>query len=110
MSGGRVSRQKGDRTERHLVRLLQDAGFAAERIPLSGAAGGKFSGDISVPLLGTDRTAEVKCRANGFRELYAWLGSNSFLVVKADRREPLVVIPLRFALDIAKAAERGRTS
>ena len=110
MSGGRASRQKGNRGERHLVRLLQEAGFGAERVPLSGSAGGKFSGDVSVPLLGIDRIIEVKCRANGFRTLYTWLGRNSFLIIKGDRREPLVVVPLRLALDIAKAAEWERTS
>ena len=31
MSGGRASRQKGNRTERAIVRLLQARGFAAER-------------------------------------------------------------------------------
>jgi hypothetical protein len=106
--GGRRSRLKGDRTERALVRLLQDAGFGAERIPLSGSAGGKFSGDLSIPLLGIDRTAEVKCRANGFRELYGWLDGRSLLIVKADRREPLLVVPWRLAIEIATAAERGR--
>jgi Holliday junction resolvase len=35
---GRASRQKGNRTERAIVRLLQEHGFAAERVPLSGAA------------------------------------------------------------------------
>jgi hypothetical protein len=30
------------------------------------------------------------------------------LIIRQDRREPLVVIPLRFALDVAVAAERGR--
>jgi hypothetical protein len=30
------------------------------------------------------------------------------LVVKADRREALVVLPLRLAIEIATAAERGR--
>lgn len=86
---GRRSRDKGNRAERALVRFLQDRGFAAERIPLSGSAGGKFAGDISVPLLGHDRIAEVKCRASGFRELYAWLDSRDILILKADRREPL---------------------
>jgi hypothetical protein len=106
--GGRRSRDKGNRVERALVRLLQEAGFGAERIPLSGAAGGKFSGDISVPLLGIDRTVEVKCRADGFRELYGWLAEHSLLIVKADRREPLVIVPWRLAIEIAVAAERGR--
>ena len=39
---------------------LQARGFAAERIPLSGSCGGRFVGDVTVPLLGRDRRAEVK--------------------------------------------------
>src|ERR1700745_3003483 len=70
--GGRKSRDKGNRAERSVVKFLQDRGFAAERVPLSGSAGGSYLGDISVPVLGVDRVVEVKCRANGFRELYAW--------------------------------------
>jgi Holliday junction resolvase len=108
MSGGRASREKGNRHERALVAILQEAGFAAERVPLSGAARGRFSGDVSVPLLGVDRRVEVKVRGNGFRELYKWLDGADLLVVRADRSEPLVVLPLRFAIEIAVAAERGR--
>jgi hypothetical protein len=108
MCGGRASRDKGNRQERALVALLQAAGFAAERVPLSGAARGRFGGDLSVPLLGLDRRAEVKVRGNGFRELYKWLNGADLLVVRADRAEPLVVVPLRFAIEIAVAAERGR--
>jgi hypothetical protein len=105
---GRRSRDKGNRAERTLVRFLQDHAFAAERVPLSGSAGGRFVGDVSVPVLGIDRLVEVKCRGNGFRELYAWLHCRDLLVLKADRREPLVVLPLRLAVEIAGAAERGR--
>jgi Holliday junction resolvase len=110
MSGGRASRDKGNRNERALVTLLQAAGFAAERVPLSGAAHGRFGGDVSVPLLGADCRVEVKCRGNGFRELYRWLDGVDLLVVRADRAEPLVVLPLRFAIEIAVAAERGRAA
>jgi Holliday junction resolvase len=110
MTGGRASRQKGNRTERAIVRLLQDRGLAAERVPLSGAARGRFGGDVSVPLLGIDRRVEVKCRGNGFRELYAWLDGADFLVVKADRLEPLVVLPLKLAAEIAAIAERAKNS
>lgn len=43
---GRRSRDKGSRTERALVRFLQSQGFAAKKVPLSGSAGGKYSGDL----------------------------------------------------------------
>jgi hypothetical protein len=72
-SGGRAPRQKGARLERALVRLLQDNGLGAERIPLSGSVGGSFRGDISVPVLGRDLVVEAKSRKDGFAQLYAWL-------------------------------------
>ena len=100
--GGRHSRNKGIKAERALVRFLQEHGFAAERVPLSGSAGGRFVGDLAVPLLGVDRCVEVKCRANGFRKLYVWLDGRDLLIVRADRREPLVVLPLRLAAEIAR--------
>jgi hypothetical protein len=108
VTGGSAPRLKGDRTERALARLLQGHGFAAQRVPLSGAARGRFGGDLSVPLLGFDRRVEVKARANGFATLYGWLDAADLLVIKADRREPLVVVPLRLAVEIAMAAERRR--
>ncbi len=106
--GGRRSRDKGNRVERAIVRALQDAGFGAERVPLSGSAGGSYTGDLTVPLLGRDLVVEVKARADGFREMYAWLDGRDVLVLKADRREALVVLPLRLATQIATAAERGK--
>jgi Holliday junction resolvase len=96
--GGRKSRNKGNRTERAIVRFFQDRGFAAERVPLSGAAAGSYLGDLTVPLLGADLVVEVKCLADGFRELYAWLND----------RDLLVVVPLRLAAEIAAKAE-GRS-
>jgi hypothetical protein len=106
-SGGRKSRDKGNRAERAIVRTLQDKGFAAERVPLSGSAGGKYCGDITVPILGRDHVVEVKVRATGFSQLYAWLDGRDLLVLRADRKEPLVVIPLALGIEIATAAERN---
>jgi hypothetical protein len=103
--GGRRSRDKGNRVERAIVKYLQERGFAAERIPLSGAAGGSYIGDLTVPVLGVDRVVEVKARANGFRELYGWLTDRDILIVRADRREPLVILPLKLAAEIAAKAE-----
>lgn len=105
---GRRSRDKGARTERHLVNYLQGEGFAAERVPLSGASGGRFKGDVSVPIIGADRRLEVKCRADGFREFYKWLDGHFAVVSKADRQEPLVTLRLRDAVEILKHAEGQR--
>jgi hypothetical protein len=107
MSGAR-HRRKGNRAERALVAFLRERGFAAERMPLSGSAGGSFIGDISIPLLGRDFVVEVKVRSNGFRRLYDWLADRDLLIVRADRREPLVIVPLKLAADIAAAAQHRK--
>jgi hypothetical protein len=60
---GRRSRDKGARTERAVVRMLQAQGIVATKI--SGIY--KPGADIIMPLLGTDRAVEVKCRAAGFK-------------------------------------------
>ena len=100
---GRRSRSTGARTERGIVNALQAHGIAAVRVPLSGAVGGRFAGDIVLPLMGRDLCVEVKARARGFRELYNWLSERDFLIVKADRQEPLVVLPMSLTAEIAKA-------
>lgn len=110
MTGGRASRDKGNRTERAIVRLLQERGLAGERVPLSGAARGRFGGDISVPALGRDLRGEAKCRGNGFNRLYDWLEGHDFLVLRADRKPLLVVVPLELAAEIVMAAERAKGS
>jgi hypothetical protein len=97
------SRRKGSREEVALVRFLQAHGFAAEKCSRTGYHGP----DVSIPLLGRDRLVEVKCRSRGFQDIYRWLADNDFLVVRADRREPLVVIPLKLAAEIATAAEQA---
>ena len=53
------SKRKGSRIERGVVTEFQMVGIHAERVPLSGAVGGSFAGDILIE--GTYR-AEVKAR------------------------------------------------
>jgi Holliday junction resolvase len=95
---GRRSRDKGNRTERAIVRLLQAQGIAATKI--SGMY--KPGADISMQLLGSDRAVEVKCRAAGFRQLYDWLDQRDILIVKSDYQELLVIVRLSLASEIAK--------
>src|SRR5262245_14485966 len=104
---GRRSRDKGDRTERGVVELMRAAGFDAQRIPLSGSCGGRFVGDVVVPMMGQDRRWEVKCRATGFRQLYGWLADHYGLILKADRERPLAVLPLETLLSIISKAGTG---
>jgi len=89
---GKFSRDKGNRGERAIVRMFQDAGIFAERVPLSGAAGGSYTGDLTIAVNGEDWLCESKVRASGFASLYAWLGSNRALFVKADRMPQLIVM------------------
>lgn len=77
---GRRPRNKGARTERAIMRLLQAQGFAATKISSLYVPGA----DISMPLLGTDMAVEVKCRAAG-SQLYDWLSERDMLIVKAGR-------------------------
>jgi hypothetical protein len=72
------------------------------------ASAASASPAISSSLCSDDLCVESKVRANGFRQLYAWLQGRDVLVVRSDRREPLVVVPLSLAIQVAKAAERGR--
>jgi hypothetical protein len=98
------SRRKGARAELALARLLQNHGFAAEKISRMYKRGP----DLSVPLLGVDRGVEIKIRSNGFQQLYSWLNGADLLIVRADHREALVILPIRLAIEIARAAERGK--
>lgn len=84
-SGGKAPRRKGTRAERELARLL-----GGERVPLSGSAGGSYSGDV----VALDLRWEVKVRRDGFRQLYRWLDGRDAVALKADRRPWLVVLPL----------------
>jgi len=86
------SKRKGSRIEREIVGLHRAVGVQAERVPLSGAAGGSFVGDV---VIGDGLRAEVKARAagDGFKTLERWLGSNDLLFLRRDRTAPLVVMP-----------------
>jgi hypothetical protein len=90
----RNQRDKGNRRERELARLL-----GGVRVPLSGACVG-FKGDVKA--LGL--TWQCKARANGFKSLYSDLDGHDALAPKADRREWLVVLPASRLLALVEAS------
>jgi hypothetical protein len=56
-------------------------------------------------MFGRSHRIECKHHANGFARLYKWLNGVDFLVVRADRSEPLVVMPLASLIEIAKQSK-----
>ena len=98
---GNKSRRKGGRIERELANLFLDAGFACEKVSYAYKPGH----DLSLPLIGRDHNVEVKCRANGFAQLYGWLEKADMLLLRADRSEPLIVMPMKLAIEVFTVAE-----
>jgi hypothetical protein len=101
MTGGLQSRRKGNRFELAIVRLLQDAGLGAEKTSRTGYSGG----DISVPCCGRDLVVEAKSRGDRFKQIYSWLKNRDALIVRADRQDALVIVPLKLAAKVLSAAE-----
>ena len=97
---GKFSRDKGYRVENNVVNKAKDHGLDAYRVPLSGGA--TIKGDVVVSNDTDSWTMEVKCRANGFKSIYEFLEGNDVLVLKADRREFLAVLPLSDFFDLLK--------
>jgi hypothetical protein len=90
---GKFSRDKGSRNERKLVSMLRNHGIEAEKIPLSGAAGGSFSGDIKM-LKNFVAEAKVRAGGSGMKSIYKWKGSNDVLIISQDYAAPLFVMTL----------------
>lgn len=91
---GKAPREKGNRLERLIVAILTAAGLDAKRVPLSGSMRG-FKGDVVCTILGQPLKIEAKSRRKGFEFIYNALGQNDCLVIKTDRSDPLIIMPLR---------------
>jgi Holliday junction resolvase len=96
---------KGSGFEREVVDILRKAGLDAHRIPLSGAIQG-YEGDVVVKLAWTPHKIECKRRKAGFKTLYGWLGSNTFLAFRDDRCEPLIAMRLTDFVNIVAVGEK----
>lgn len=54
-----------------------------------------------------DLDVEVKSRGEGFKELHKWLKNAGMLMLKADRKEWLVVMRYSTMMDLLDAKEEG---
>lgn len=97
-----ASRQKGDRFEREVVAALHAEGVEAQRVPLSGAAKGRFGGDIQASICGIWRTLECKIRKRAWLDLYGWIEDNYCLVI---RRNPEPGQPVPDTLVVLRLAD-----
>ena len=92
---GKASRDKGANFEREVVNWHKDRNVEAERIPLSGAVKGNYSGDLKI---GPQQAllAECKRRARAWQDLYDALDQDNsdMLFIRKDRERTLVVLPL----------------
>lgn len=103
---GKLSKNKGKRGEREVVRLLREAGFEARRTaPLQ--AGESSLGDPDVEL---DKRfkIEVKRRKSGLKHLYDWLKDADFLFVRADRKDYIVAMSLETFLKLYASAKSAK--
>jgi hypothetical protein len=101
MSGGRSPKRKGNRVERELVHLLCELGLPCARVPLSGAIGGAWSDDIELELFNHTYKIQVKARRD-FRTVQQWLAGADLLLLKANRCDPLVVMPVHLFIQLAR--------
>ena len=110
MSGLR-SKRKGWRGENGFVKRMEALDIPAERMPLSGALGGvagmDLSGDVKLWTIHGDYKVEVKCRANGFKQIYDWIEPDNIdlLSLKADRKPGLIVMTEDTFAELVKEAE-----
>jgi hypothetical protein len=93
---GHHSRRKGARIELAIAKLI-----GARKVSRAYQVG-----HDPEPQLGDDRTPRIECRARAdrFRQFYDWLDKRDILIVKSDHQEPLIVVRLSLAAEIANAA------
>ena len=91
---GKFSRDKGYRVENNLRKqILKHEKMECIRIPLSGGA--SIRGDLIFNKIGGEKWyAEVKSRADGFKNIYKWKDNHEVLIIKADNKKALAIVDL----------------
>jgi len=97
------AKRKGDRVERQVVSLLNQAGIKAAKVSRCGHAGG----DVYLELApGGKRglVAEVKARKEPIATIDNWLkGQSDLVVLKPDYAEPQIMMPWRTFVTLMEA-------
>jgi len=95
---GLKSRSKGYRNEAAFVKRMNNMGFGAQRMPLSGALGQvggmDLGGDVKLWTIDGEYRVECKALKNGWVTLYRWLSPDNidFLSLKANNKPGLIVM------------------
>lgn len=91
------SKRKGNKVERDIVKRWIAAGLEARRVVLSGALGSllgdDFHGDVKVVINDHAITVQSKSLANGWASLYRDIEGHDCLIIKANHKESLVILP-----------------
>ena len=90
--GGAGSRRKGSSYELEIVHAHKALGIAAKKMPLSGALGGEYSGDVQI----AGYIAECKRSKKQCTRLYKALAQGAgsdLLFLRDDNAATLVVLP-----------------
>lgn len=97
------SKQKGDRFEYEMVKLLNDNGIKAKKVWLSDQANNNIRGDIQYGD-NLERTLEIKHRENISELLWTWIDGVDQLVVKKNHHEPLVIMRVAEFIELFKTS------
>jgi len=98
-----ASKLKGDRIEREIIAIFKQAGLDAKRIDARlGQFGADASHDVDVYKPGRDAPfcGEVKARKVFPKWVTGWLADNDWLAIRADREEPLFILPTRVMIEL----------
>ena len=89
----RSAKAKGRRLEQSVVAELESIGLDCGRQPGSGIYQG-FENDVWIHHRGKNFLVECKSRKEGWKTLDRWIQEADMLVVKVDRGQPFVYMPL----------------
>jgi len=84
------AKRKGTRVEREIKKIFEERGLKVVR-----SAGSFGHADLYVEIIG-----HVQVKARKEIAIYKWLEDNDAVVIKADKQEPLIVLPLQRFLEV----------